>query len=278
MTTPSMASQAVETSLPSALAPGDRPTRPSALSASLTFAWRALRKMRYVPEQLFDAVFQPIVFTLLFTYLFGGALAGSTGEYLQFVLPGILVYTVVFMTMYTGVNLNTDISRGVADRFRSLPVWRPAVIVGALIGDTVRYTLASTIVLALGLVLGYRPEGDVVGVLISLALVLAFSFSLSWIWTTLGLLMQTPNAVLWTSTLLMLPLAFASNIFVDPATMPSWLETAVGYNPITHLVSAVRDLMAGDMPGQSIAWLLGASAALVAVFAPLTMYLYEHRR
>ena len=190
-------------------------------------------KIKHVPEQLFDAVGNPIIFTLLFTYLLGGAIAGSTGAYLQFLIPGILVQTVLLITAYTGVNLNTDISKGVADRFRSLPIWRPSVIVGALLGDMARYTLASVIVLALGLILGFRPEGGVVGVLLSVALLVAFAFSVSWIWTAFGLVLRTPNSVLWVSTLIMFPITFASNIFVDPRTMPLWLQTAVGYNQIS---------------------------------------------
>ena len=168
-----------EGALRSALSSGERPKRPNALSASLTFGWRALLKIKHVPEQLFDAVGNPIIFTLLFTYLLGGAIAGSTGAYLQFLIPGILVQTVILITAYTGFNLNTDISKGVSDRFRSLPIWRPSVIVGALLGDVARYALASALVLALGLVLGFRPEG-VVGVLLSVALLVVFAFSVSW--------------------------------------------------------------------------------------------------
>lgn len=279
MTDPATTAHAAvaEGALRSALSSGERPKRPNALSTSLTFGWRALLKIKHVPEQLFDAVGNPIIFTLLFTYLLGGAIAGSTGAYLQFLIPGILVQTVILITAYTGVNLNTDISKGVADRFRSLPIWRPAVVVGALLGDMVRYALASAIVLLLGLVLGFRPEGGVVGVLLSVVLLVVFAFSVSWIWTAFGLVLRTPNSVLWVSTLIMFPLTFASNIFVDPKTMPPWLETAVGYNPITHLVSAIRGLMSGTVPVGHIAFLLAGCAALVAVFAPLTMRLYRNR-
>ena len=279
MTVPSATSHAtiVEDALRSALSSGERPKRPNALSTSLTFGWRAMLKIKHVPEQLFDAVGNPIIFTLLFTYLLGGAIAGSTSAYLQFLIPGILVQTVLLITAYTGVNLNTDISKGVADRFRSLPIWRPAVIVGALLGDMVRYALASAIVLLLGLVLGFRPEGGVVGVLLSVALILVFSFSVSWIWTMLGLTLRTPTSVLWVSTVIMFPLTFASNIFVDPKTMPGWLQTAVGFNPITHLVTAVRGLMWGNVLIGEIGWLLVASAALVAIFAPTTMYQYGRK-
>ncbi len=276
MTTPS--NTMLEDNLRSALASGERPKKANALSASLTFGWRALLKIKHVPEQLFDAVFNPIIFTLLFTYLLGGAIAGSTGAYLQYLIPGILVQTVLLITAYTAVNLNTDISKGVADRFRSLPIWRPAVIVGALLGDAVRYTLASAIVLALGLVLGFRPEGGIFGVLLSVLLLLVCAFSVSWIWTALGLVARTPNTVLWVSTLTMFLLTFASNIFVDPKTMPSWLQTVVGFNPITHLVTAVRGLMSGTVMMGQIGWLLLSCAILIAVFAPLTMYLYRNRK
>jgi ABC-2 type transport system permease protein len=244
----------------------------NALSASFTFGWRALLKIRHVPEQLFDAVANPIIFTLTFTYLLGGAIAGSTGAYLQFLIPGTLVQTVLLITAYTGVNLSTD--KGVADRFRSLPIWRPSVIVGALLGDMARYTLASAIVLGLGLVLGFRPDG-VAGVVLSVALLVAFS--VSWIWTALGLVLRTPTSVQWVSVLILFILTFTSNVFVDPKTMPGWLGTAVSYNPVTHLVSAIRDLMEGTFPAGHIAWLLVGSAALVAVFAPITMRLYRNK-
>jgi len=259
-----------------ALSSGERPKRPNALSASLTFGWRALLKIKHVPEQLFDAVANPIIFTLMFTYLLGGAIAGSTGAYLQFLIPGFLVQTVMLITAYTGVNLSTDISKGVADRFRSLPIWRPSVIVGALLGDMARYTLASAIVLGLGLVLGFRPDG-VAGVLLSVALLVVFAFSVSWIWTALGLLLRTPTSVQWVGVLILFILTFTSNVFVDPNTMPTWLETAVGYNPVTHLVSAIRDLMVGTVPAGHIAWLLVGCAVLVAVFAPTTMRLYRNK-
>jgi daunorubicin/doxorubicin transport system permease protein len=279
MTDPANITRAMiaEDALRSALSSGERPKHPNALSASLTFGWRALLKIKHVPEQLFDAVFNPIIFTLLFTYLLGGAIAGSTGAYLRFLIPGILVQTVLLITAYTGINLNTDISKGVADRFRSLPIWRPSVIVGALLGDMARYTLASAIVLALGLLLGYRAEGGVFGVLMSVILLVVFAFSVSWIWTALGLLLRTPTSVQWVSVLIMFIFTFTSNVFVQPKTMPGWLETVVGYNPVTHLVSAVRDLMSGTVPAGHIAWLLLGCAVLITVFAPLTMHLYRNK-
>jgi len=252
-------------------------TGASALSASLTLGWRALLKLKHVPEQLADVTFIPILFTLMFTYLFGGALAGSTRAYLHFLLPGTLTMTLLLVSVYTGVGLNADLTSGVFDRFRSLPIWRPAPVVGALLGDTARNTIAAAIVIALGLAMGYRPNGGVVGVMLAVALLLVFSFSLAWIWTALGLVLRTPSAVSNVSLLLVFPLAFASNVFVKPETMPEWLHTLVGLNPVSHLVTAERGLMNGTATLGQVGWALVASIALLGVFAPLTMRLYRRK-
>jgi len=268
----------VELGLRSALASRARPPRPNALSTSLTFAWRALLKIKHGPEQMADAILIPIVFTVLFTYLFGGALSGSTGQYLRFLLPGTLVMTVLLVTVYAGLGLRTDLTNGVLDRFRSMPIWRPALIVGGLVGDAGRYLLASTIVIALGLVMGFRPDGGLVGVLLAVALILVFAFSLSWIWTTLGLVLRTPTAVVMMSFLVQFPLTFASNVFVDPATLPGWLRAFVDVNPVSHLVTTVRNLMYGTATAGQVGSVLLASAVLVAVFAPITMRLYRTKQ
>ena len=254
-----------------------RPTRPGPLSTSITFGWRSLLKIKHTPEQLGDVIGIPILFTLMFTYLFGGALAGSTGEYLQFLLPGTLVLAVLLVTVYTGVTLNTDISTGVFDRFRSLPIWRPAVLVGAMLGDVGRYLIASTLVIGLGLLMGFRPDGGVAGVLAAVGLVLVFALALGWVWTTLGLVLRTPSAVMNTGFLVLFPLTFASNVFVDPDTMPGWLQVFIEVNPVTHVVTAVRGLMAGTVTGGEIGWVVLASAGIVAVFGPLTMHLYRNQ-
>lgn len=155
-----MAGTAVPPDLRAVLATGARPTRPTPpLAASLTFGWRALLKIRHVPEQLFGVTVFPIMLTLMFTYLFGDALAGSTQEYVQFLPPGILVQAIVMITVYTGVTVNTDITKGVFDRLRSLPIWQPSALVGALLGDVFRYSIAAVLILALGLAIGFRPEG-----------------------------------------------------------------------------------------------------------------------
>lgn len=267
-----------EDALRSVLLAGERPPRPGPVSTSLTFGWRALLKIKHVPEQLVDVTMFPIMFTLMFTYLFGGALAGSTQEYLQFLLPGILVQANVMITMNTGITLNTDIQKGVFDRFRSLPVWRPSPLVGALLGDLVRYSIGSAIVITLGLVLGFRPEGGAVGVVLSVALLLVFSFCLSWLWTMLSLILRTPNSVAGVSMMVMFPLTFVSNIFVDPKTMPGWMQAVVEVNPITHLATVVRGLMHGSVPAGEIGWVLVSSVLLVAVFGPITMVLYRKKK
>ena len=257
--------------------PDARPPRSSAFSASLTFWWRAMLKIKHVPEQMFDVTASPIMFLLMFTYLFGGAIAGSTGDYLQFVLPGILVMTVAFITIYTGLGINNDIKKGVFDRFRSLPIWQPSFLLGALLADAVRYTVASTVVIVLGLILGFRPEGGFVGVVLSILLLLVFCFSLSWIWMALGLIMRTPESLMAVSMLILFPLTFISNVFVPPTTMPDWLEAVVDVYPITFLVTAIRGLMFDEVFATEIGWVLLTSVVLTTIFSPLTMYLYRRK-
>ena len=264
--------------LQAALSADTRPARASALAASLSFAWRAALKIKHVPMQLFDVTAFPIMFVLLYTYLFGGALAGSPREYLQQLLPGILVMTLSWITMYTGQGLNTDIAKGVFDRFRSLPIWRPAVLVGMLLADTARYLVAAVVIMTVGLALGFRPQGGPLGVVAAVALLLVFAFSLSWVWTAVGLTMPTPEAVMQMSMTILFPVTFASNVFVDPQTMPGWVQVFVNNNPITHLATASRGLMHGSVAAVEVAWVLAWSAALVAVFAPLTMRLYNKER
>jgi ABC-2 type transport system permease protein len=256
--------------------PPVRPAGPA--SASLTFAWRSVLKIRHVPEQLGDVIGIPILFTLLFTYLFGGAVAGSTHDYLQYLLPGTLALAVVFVTVYSGVTLNRDLTTGAFDRFRSMPIWRPAPIVGALIGDLGRYLLAAGLVVGLGLLMGYRAGGGVIGVLAAVALVIVFASALSWAWTALGLVLRTPTAVMNLGFVLLFPLTFLSNVFVAPATMPDWLRHVADANPITHLVTAARTLMDGTPAGHDVLVVLATSAVLVLVLAPLTVVLYQRRQ
>src|SRR5687768_17776788 len=156
------------------LAAGPTPAAPSALSAVLTLAWRTMLKIKHVPFQLFDVVITPIMFTLLFTYIFGGAIAGSPSEYIQYLLPGIVVQTIVFITVYTGVGLNTDIQKGLYDRFRSLPMWQPSPLLGALLGDLFRYSVAGAIIIVVGMIIGFRPGGGIMGMVWTMMLILIF--------------------------------------------------------------------------------------------------------
>lgn len=272
------ASALVDESRPAATAPvAVRPARPSALAASLILGWRALLRIRHTPSQLFDVVMFPILMTLMFSFIFGGALSGSVDDYLQRLLPGILVMTVAMISQYIALGLNKDIATGIFDRFRSLSFWRPAVVVGALLGDVVRYLLTALVVLALGLLLGFRPEAGPGGILLALALVLVFAFSLSWIWTTVGLLMDDPGSVSMLGSLTIFPLTFVSNVFVDPATMPGFLRGFVDINPVSLVVTAVRGAVHGHVTIAQIAYLLLSCAVLIAVFAPLTMHLYDRK-
>jgi ABC-2 type transport system permease protein len=260
------------------LAPRARPQPAGALSAVATLAWRAMLKIKHVPFQLFDVTVMPVMFTLLFTYIFGGALEGTPREYIQYLLPGVLVQTIIFITVYTGVGLNTDIHKGLYDRFRSLPIWQPSPIFGALAGDVFRYSVAGTLIIIVGVILGFRPQGGWFGVLAAVALVLTFCFALSWPWIIVGMLVKTPESVMTTSFIFLMPLTFASNIFVRIETMPAWLQEVVGRNPVTYLANASRGLMHGNARASDIVWVLVASAVIVAIAAPVAMRLYRKER
>jgi ABC-2 type transport system permease protein len=258
-----------------ALALTERPPQPSPISQALAFGWRGMLKVKHVPEQLLDVTITPVMFVLMFTYLFGGAVAGSTGEYRDYILPGILVVAVVFTTVYSGIAINTDLTKGVIDRFRSLPIWSPAPLLGALLGDCVRYLVAATVIVVLGLILGFRPEAGPTGVVAAVALVILFSFGLSWVFTTLGMVMRSPSAVMNAGFMAIFPITFLSNVYVEPDTLPAGLEAFVNANPISHLTSACRGLMEGSVESENVIVVLGTAALLTAIFAPLTTRLYR---
>ncbi|SFF85216.1 ABC transporter permease [Blastococcus tunisiensis] len=260
-----------------AIATTARPPRPGPLSTALTFGWRGMLKVKHVPEQLLDVTVTPVMFLLMFTYLFGGAIAGSTSAYLDYTLPGLLVMSVLFTTVYSGVSLNTDLTKGVVDRFRSLPIWRPAPLLGSLLGDSVRYVIAGTVIITVGVALGYRPDAGVGGAVASLALVVVFSFGLSWVFSVLGLLLRSPNAVMNAGFMGIFPLTFLSNVFVDPETLPGPLQAFVDVNPISILATACRSLMDGTPDGEAIVVALVVAAVLAAVFLPITTRLYRSR-
>jgi ABC-2 type transport system permease protein len=254
-----------------------RPPAPSALSNALVFGWRAVLKFKHVPEQLFDLVMTPIMFTLLFTFVFGGALAGSPGAYLQIFLPGILVQTVVFNSVYSGMGLSTDLGKGLFDRFRSLPIWPLAPFAGLMVGDILRHLIAGSIILSIGLLLGFRPAAGIPGVLAAFALLVTIGFGMGWIFIVLGLLIRTPMTVMTIGFTVLFPLVFASNIMVQPDTMPAWLRLFVVVNPVSLMASAMRELMGGTATLHHVGLALIAPICSTVVLAPVTLWLYRRR-
>ena len=243
--------------------------------AVLTYTRRSLLKIRHVPEQLLDAVLYPVLFVLMFTYVFGGAISGTPEDYLQFALPGILTQTVIFLTIYTAMTINTDIEKGVFDRCRTQPVWRPAHLVGALLADSLRYGIATTLTLAVGLLMGYRAPGGVLGVVAAVAVLFMFCFALSWMWLVIGLKVRTPSAVQGVYVLILFPLTFISSVFAPPETMPDWLQVFVNANPVSQLVDTLRDLMNGVANFQSIVIVIGVSVLITVIFAPIALRIYN---
>ena len=247
-----------------------------ALRHALTLAWRSLVRIRRNPEQLLDVTLQPIVFVTLFVFLFGGAIKGeSRHTYLEYVLPGIMVMTVVFASMGTGIGLNTDVTKGIFDRFRSLPISRSAPLTGTIIGDFFRYLVSIAMVFAYGSLLGFRIATNPVFALAAVGLMFIFGFAVGWIWVLLGLYVKSPQSLQGFGFIVMFPLTFGSNVFVQTGTLPGWLQAWVRINPVTELASASRGLVLGGPVAtaawQSIAW----SIAVTAVFAPLAVRRYR---
>lgn len=254
-----------------------RPHPPSAWSATITHFWRGMKAFQHFPVQLIDIVLMPMIFLLMFTYVFGGAFAGNTHSYLQYFLPGILVQSVLLMTVYTGTSLNTDITKGVFDRFRSLPFWQPATLAGSLLGDIIRYVISLTATMLVGYLMGYRGDGGVIGALATMVLLIVFGFAISWIFAAIGIVVSQPERVSGTSMIALYPLMFTSNIFVDPKSMPDWMQVVVNLNPLSHAATASRSLMSGNPDASAIGWTVACCAVLVAIFAPLSVHLYKNK-
>ncbi|WP_420369000.1 ABC transporter permease [Curtobacterium sp. L1-20] len=244
---------------------------------SFTMAYRGLVKVRRTPEQLFDVTLMPIVFTVMFTYIFGGAIAGDIGSYLPVIIPGILVQTNITSSIVTGVQLREDMDKGVFDRFKSLPIARIAPLAGALLADTVRYAIATAITFTVGIIMGLRPEGGPAAVVLAGLLVIVVAWSISWIFAYFGVVARTASSVSGIANLVLFPLTFLSNAFVPTNTLPDWLRWFTEVNPVSHLITAVRDLINhGAVTGDLWISLLGA-AVVVAVFAPLTVRAYMRK-
>jgi ABC transporter DrrB family efflux protein len=249
----------------------------SALSHSLTVARRNLLHIKSDPEQLIGMTIQPLMFLVLFVYVFGGAIAGSSHKYLQYALPGILVQGIAFTGFQTALGLNTDFERGLIDRFRSLPISRLAVVSGRILADAVRVVWGILIITAFGVVLGFRFHGGPVGVLGAAVLVTAFGMAVCWPMALIGVTAHTPESVNTGGFLIILPLTFASSVFAPPESMPGWLRGFVKVNPITQVVDATRALMLGGPVARPLVKAIAWTAAITLVFAPLAIHRYRKR-
>jgi ABC-2 type transport system permease protein/oleandomycin transport system permease protein len=255
-------------------------TRVSPLAAvrhALTIAWRSLVQIRHNPMELGDLSLQPLMFVLLFAYVFGGAMAGSPKAYLQFGLAGIITQNALFLTMNTGMALNTDITKGVFDRFRSLPIARSAPLLGRIAADVVRQVWSVAILLGVGLVLGFRLGTNPVAALGAVALLVAFVLAFSWLPVLVGMLVDEPEKVMMLGFVVVFPMTFASSAFVPVATMPGWLQAWVKVNPVTQVSDAARGLLLGLPLGRTITLSLLWTAGILAVFAPLAVRTYRRQ-
>ena len=252
-----------------------RTTITETVSQTLVMAWRALKKMRRNMEQFFDVTIQPLLFTAMFAYLFGGAISGNVHSYLPLLIPGIVAQTVLTTCMSTGVNLREDMEKGVFDRFKAMPMSRIAPLAGPMVADLVRYLIAAGLTFVTGVLIGYRPGGGVLGVLGAMLLAIFTGWALAWIFTWIGTIARSARAVQGISMLFLFPLTFLSNAFVPVTTLPGWLAAFVKVNPISHLVSATRDLAnTGTVSGQ-VGWTVLACLVVIAVFAPLSVRSYR---
>jgi oleandomycin transport system permease protein len=248
------------------------------LRHSLVLAKRGLIKTLHTPEALIDVTLQPIIFLIMFTYIFGGAIShGSQHAYLQFLLPGILGQSIAMGGIAIGVNLNTDIGQGIFDRFRSLPIARSAPLVGAVLADVVRYLILFVVTLGFGYVLGFRAHTSVLAVAGAGLLAIGFALCLCWCSVFVGMIVRTSGAVQGIMTLIVLPLSFASNTFVPVSSMPGWLQSFVKVNPLTHLVAAMRGLLLGGPVASDVLWTLLWMGILLVVFVPLALRAYRRR-
>jgi len=262
---------------PAAVVARTRPrvTIAETISQTLTMAWRALKKMRRNPEQFFDVTLQPLLFTAMFAFVFGGAIAGQVSTYLPMLIPGIVAQTVLTTCMSTGVQLREDMDKGVFDRFKALPMSRIAPLAGPMVADLVRYLIAAGLTYVMGVIIGYRPAGGAGGVLGAIALAIFTGWALAWIFTFFGTIAKSARAVQGMSMLILFPLTFLSNAFVKVTSLPGWLQAFVKVNPVSFLVSATRGLANQGIITSDAGWTLLAGLVVIAVFAPLSVWSYR---
>jgi ABC-2 type transport system permease protein len=250
------------------------------ISQTFSMAWRALKKMRRNPEQFFDVTLQPLLFTAMFAYIFGGAITHVSGAagvkaYLPLLIPGIVAQTVLTTCMSTGVQLREDMEKGVFDRFKALPIARIAPLAGPMVADLVRYVIAAGLTFLTGVLIGYRPAGGALGVLGAMALAIFTGWALAWVFTFIGTIARNARSVQGISMLILFPLTFLSNAFVPVSRLPAALQDFVRVNPVSHLVSASRDLANLGVISGEVGWTLLAGLAVIAIFAPLSVYSYK---
>lgn len=244
---------------------------------SLTLTWRSLVKIRHSPDQLLDVTLMPVTFVLLFVFLFGDSVSGNWHAYLQFVLPGVAVQTMVFGSLNTALGFSSDLRTGVFDRFRSLPIARSAPLIGRVLGDAVRNVLSLILVFALGAVLGFRPHGHPLAWLAGCALIMLFSFGICWVSVLIGVLARTPESIQGFALLMIFPLAFGSNSFVPTAKLPGWLQAWVKINPVSQVAGAGRGLILNMPVGHTVTASLLWTAGIVATFGSAAVWAYQRK-
>ncbi|MEV4532744.1 ABC transporter permease [Asanoa sp. NPDC049518] len=244
---------------------------------SLALARRSLIKTLRTPEQLLDVTLQPVMFVVIFVYLLGGAISGSQTVYLKYLLPAIMVQSVMFASVATGLSLNTDVKKGVFDRFRSLPIARSAPLVGSVLGDLTRFVVSIAVLLGFGYAIGFRIGTDPLSALAACLLVIFFASAITWVFVLLGVIMREPGAVQGTAFLVLFPLTFGTNMMVPTDTLPGWLQAWVKINPVSDVMDAARALLTGGPVGDTVTRSLLWSVGIIVVFAPLAVRFYRRR-
>src|SRR6266849_10426565 len=259
------------------LTPQARPRLYWTLADALVLAQRHLVQIPRIPEELIFATIQPIIFVLLFRYVFGGAIAIPGTSYVNYLMAGIFAQTVIFGATSTGIGLANDLQKGLVDRFRSLPMAKSAVLTGRTLSDMVRNTFVVIVMWTVGLLVGFRPEGPVIAWFAAAAILLLTSFAFSWISATIGLLVSTVEAAQSAGFIWLFPLTFASSAFVQTSSMPDWLRPFADHQPVSLIVNAVRGLLTNKPDAatiwQAIAWCVG----ILVVFIPIAVWAYGRR-
>jgi ABC-2 type transport system permease protein/oleandomycin transport system permease protein len=248
-----------------------------AISDTVEMVKRNLRHIPRSPELLLDVTVQPVIFVVLFVYIFGGAIQTPGMSYVNYLMAGIFVQTLIFACMTSGIGLAYDLQKGLVDRFRSLPMSRSAVVTGRTITDLLRGTLAVAIMFLVGLVVGFRPEGTGLDWVIGLGILLLFAFAFCWIGVTIGMLVGTPEAVQAALFIFVFPLTFASSAFVPVDTMPSWLQGFAENQPLSVVIDMLRNIFTGQPWHSDALWAIAWSLVLLAIFFPIAIHLYKKR-